>query len=153
MFFGALSLGRIGIIMQIPTEQDWMNYITLDEIVAKKNFFGKTLEEAEAMFVENALVYEEDILWMHSVPFRYYVHAYINYLLGNQSKFDTEAVSCFLSMIEFKAKYDQDDLLAVWTRVQETLEHIRKNHDWFNWNESIFGNLEEKTTRLLSWIK
>jgi len=176
--------------MQIPTEQDWANpYDDLDIGSAKECFFGKTLEEAEKMFVYNALHYQEDVMWMPSVPFRYYVHAYMNYLLDSQSEHDTDTASCFLGLVEFKAglykapprtfwahaKYtvwlasmrflgvikhnvngydnqsDQNDLRAVWLRVKETIEYIRNNPDWFDWNESIYGNLEARTTRLLSW--
>ena len=58
--------------MQIPTELDWQNpYGDLDIKKAKEHFFGKTLEEAEELFVENALYYQEDILFMPSIPFRY----------------------------------------------------------------------------------
>jgi len=150
--------------MQIPTEHDWGNpYDGLDVEWAHKHFFGKTIEEAEELFVENALCYQEDIMWMPSIPFRYYVHAYMNYLLGEQSKHDTDAASCFLGLIEFKldllqdapsivwARDNQNDIRDVWVRVKETIEHIRKNPDWFDWDESIYGNLEKKTTRLLSW--
>jgi len=128
---------------------------------------------------------------MHSAPFRYYVHAYINYLLGKQSEHDTDAATCFLDLIELKAglyqeaprtiweriketveltfikwilrtpghtvnfggsrDYEQDDLRAVWLRVKETIEHIRNNPVWFDWNESLYGNLEARATRLLAW--
>jgi len=176
--------------VQIPTEQDWENpHGDLDIITAKEHFFGKTLEEAEELFVKNALCYQEDVMWMPSVPFRYYVHAYMNYLLGKQSEYDTDAASCFLGLVEFKAglyqvspctfwshvnetvwltcmrflgvikhniygddhQSDRDDLRAVWSRIKETIEHIRNNPDWFEWNESIDGNLEERTARLLDW--
>jgi len=141
---------------QIPNEQDWTNpYDDADIRYAKKHFFGKTIEEAEKLFVENALYYQEDIMFMPSGAFRYYVHAYINYLQGKQSDHDTDGASCFLSIIKSKMesnmKCDRNDLRAVWLRVKETIEHIRSNSDWFDWNESIYGNLEERTTRLLSW--
>ena len=175
--------------MQIPTELDWQNpYGDLDIKKAKEHFFGKTLEEAEELFVENALYYQEDILFMPSIPFRYYVHAYMNYLLDKRSKGDTEAASCFLMVIKCKMglhedtpctvwsyiretvfhvwlyllglgkslkepdyQSDQDDVRAVWLCIKETIEHIRNNAEWFDWRESFYENLEEKTTRLLSW--
>ena len=141
--------------MQIPTEHDWQNYITLDEIGAKERFFGKTLEEAEELFVDNALCYQEDIFWMHSIPFRYYVHAYMNYLLSNRSEGDTDGASCFLGLLEFRiengGELDKDDLRAAWSRIRVTIDHIRRNPDWFEWDEQFYGNLEGRTTRLLGW--
>jgi len=140
--------------MQIPTEPDWFATDNdLDLKTAKKHFFGKTIEEAEELFVQNSLYYQEDIMFMSSAPFRYYVHAYMNYLLSDRSKEDTDGASCFLTLIESKQEFDQADLLVVWPRVKETIEHIRRNSEWFDWDESIYGNLEERTTPLLSWDK
>ena len=45
---------------------------------------------------------------------------------------------------------DQDDIRAVWSRIEETIEHICKNAEWFDWEESFYGDLEEKTSQLLS---
>ena len=142
--------------MQIPTELDWSDPNTnpnncADIRWAKEHFFGKTVEEAEELFIRNALHWQEAIMFMPSIPFRYYVHAYINYLLGDQSKGDDAGASSFLRLIGYKQEFDQADLLAVWSRVKETIEHIRKNSEWFDWDESIYGNLEERTTQLLSW--
>ena len=136
---------------QIPNEQDWANpYDDATIRWAKKHFFGKTVEEAKELFVENSLCYQEAIMFMPSGAFRYYVHAYMNYLLSDQSKDDCDGASCFLGLIKHKMEYDQNDLRgAVWERVTETIEHIRNNSEWFAWTDSIYGNLEEKTTRLL----
>jgi predicted nucleotidyltransferase len=173
---------------QIPTEQDWQGFDCLDGKTAKKNFFGKNLEEAEKLFdiYYRESCYQDYIMWMPSVPFRYYVHAYMNYLLGNRSKGDADAALCFLGLVEWKIglyqhqperhtiwsrvkdiiakhlfglneynrnqmEHDQDDIRAVWERVKETIEYIRNNPDWFDWIESIYGNLEERAGRLLSW--
>ena len=144
-------------MMQVPTENDWSdpntnpNYCA-DIRWAKEHFIGKTVEEAEELFIRNALHWQEAIMFMPSIPFRYYVHAYMNYLLDNQcSKGDTDGASCFLSLIESKQEWDQADLLVVWPCVKETIEHIRRNSGWFDWNESIYGHLEERTTQLLNW--
>jgi hypothetical protein len=137
---------------QIPTEDDWANPNgDLDIQWARKHFFEKTIEDAEKLFVKNALYYQEAIMFMPSIPFRYYIHAYMNYLLGKQSQWDTDGASCFLYLVGFKIKFDQDILRTVWLRVKETIEHIRKNPDWFDWNEAIYGNLDERTAQLLNW--
>jgi hypothetical protein len=138
--------------MQIPTEHDRANLRgeIFDEW-AKEHFFGKSLKKKKKMFVENTETWYEAVMIMPPIPFQYYVHAYMSYLLGNQSKGDCDAASCFIGLIEIKAKYAREDLVAVWTRVLETLEHIRKNPDWFDWTEKIYGNLEERIQPLLAF--
>ena len=138
---------------QIPDEQDWVtscDHATLRW--AKEHFFGKTLEEAEELFIRNPGHWQEAIWFMPSGAFRYYVHAYINYLLSNQSEEDSGAASSFLNLIKSRIEDGKNDLRgAVWLRVKETIEHIRSNPNWFDWNESVYGNLEARTTRLLAW--
>lgn len=133
--------------MHIPTEEEWemdkyKDY--WDREWAYKNFFGKNLVEAEALFVENAICYQEDLDHMPSVPFRYYVRAYMNYLNGRQSAEDTDAASCFLGLVKFKLEEKPEDLACIWPEAVKTMTHIQDNRDWFDWTESIYGNLDER---------
>ncbi|MDR3232623.1 MAG: hypothetical protein LBT46_02965 [Planctomycetaceae bacterium] len=131
--------------MQQPTEQDWEHDhfdSNLDVEYAYKHFAGKTLEQAEELFAANALCYQEDLMWMPPTPFRYYICSYINYLLGNKSENDTDAASCFIALVKHKLKCERENILAVWNQVEETLKYICLHAQWFNWNESIYGNLE-----------
>ena len=60
--------------MQLPTVEE-INPIPedLDGQTAVQNFFGKSLEEAEALFRENSLCYQEDLMFMGASAFRFYV--------------------------------------------------------------------------------
>ncbi|MEI7929683.1 MAG: hypothetical protein WCH40_14125, partial [Verrucomicrobiales bacterium] len=72
--------------MNIPTEIDWRSEPwDLDIPYAYKHFFGKDLQEAFDLFVDNSACYQEDIMFMPLVCFRYYVLAYTSYLLSEQS--------------------------------------------------------------------
>ena len=68
-----------------PTLRDWRFEEPLndppadDEQYAFHHFFGKSLEEAELLFVENAIYYQEDLMWMPAVCSRYYLMAYCDY--------------------------------------------------------------------------
>lgn len=134
--------------MHIPTEEEWeMDKYgeCLDVKWAYKNFFGKSLEEAEALFVENAIVYQEDVCYyMPSVPFRYYVRAYMNYLNGELSFHDSDAASCFLGLMKWRLEHDPQDALYIWPEAVKTMAHIQANPDCFDWTERIYGNLEER---------
>ncbi|MFM7315484.1 MAG: hypothetical protein ACKO5E_00925, partial [bacterium] len=78
-----------------PTEQEINVYDSLDERCAVKNFVGKSQQEAELMFRENFLTYQEDLMWMGPVAFAYYLVPAMNYLKSIHSNGDSDAVSCF----------------------------------------------------------
>ena len=64
----------------IPSRSDINVFDTLDERDACEHFLGKNIDEAEALFREDFLCYQEDLMWMGPRAFRYYVHAAINYI-------------------------------------------------------------------------
>jgi hypothetical protein len=59
--------------MTIPAEVDWRSEPWgIDTPWAYKHFFGKNLAEAFDLFVENAMHYQEDIMFMPLACFKYY---------------------------------------------------------------------------------
>jgi hypothetical protein len=62
-----------------PSREEINVYDSLDERSACRNFLGKTLDQAEALFRESSLYYQEGLMWMGPVAFRYYIQAAINY--------------------------------------------------------------------------
>ena len=71
-----ILLGNPGLI---PTSNEINVYDSLDERSACEHFQGKNLDEAELLFRENSLCYQEDLMWMGPMAFRYYVEAAIRY--------------------------------------------------------------------------
>ena len=140
--------------MTVPTEDDWKRHTDdLDGNWAYKNFFGKNLTEAYEMFVENALHYQEDIMFMPLPCFQYYVHAYIDYLLSEKSKGDSDGANCFFGIVEIR----KTDICAsgeeLCLRVSELLHHIDKKQDWYNANPEIYGDFSAKANEALNLIK
>jgi hypothetical protein len=81
--------------MRLPTAKDispkfGTDYEGNDERCAREHFLGKSLDEAEALFRQNALFYEEDLLWMGAPAFRYYVPAFIRYIRSEHSRCDPD---------------------------------------------------------------
>jgi len=66
--------------MSLPMRHDINVYDSLNERVACEHFFGRSLDEAEQLFCENALLYQEDLMWMGPAAFRYYVQASARYI-------------------------------------------------------------------------
>lgn len=87
--------------MEIPSKFDWgvVEKNDLDAVCAFKQFFGKSLDEAEMMFRENALYYQEDLISMPPVAFNYYAPVFANYILSGYAEGDSDGASSFLHMI------------------------------------------------------
>ena len=139
--------------MKIPNENDWQGIAEdLDYQNAYKNFFGKSIEEAQELFLEGTLCYHEDLMWMPMIPFQYYIHAYINYLLSDSSKEDTDYASCFLGLIEFLLEHEGLEYLgSAQTQVYETVKFILNHGEWFDWDEKNYGSLQTRAEKILNF--
>ena len=49
---------------RLPTAEEINVFDSLDERCAVKNFLGKDLDQAQALFREISLYYQEDLMWM-----------------------------------------------------------------------------------------
>ena len=91
----------------VPSEKEINIFDTSDERSAVRNFLGKNLIEAENLFSENFLNYQEDLMWMGPKAFEYYAIAAISYLRSvdlNEKSDDDFALFC--SIIDFRLKSD-----------------------------------------------
>src|SRR5580704_9995421 len=75
----------------LPTEEEISVFDSLDERWAVIHFLGKDLEQAQALFRENFLHYQEALMWMGPKAFRFYVLAAIKYLLSEESNGNSDA--------------------------------------------------------------
>lgn len=131
--------------MTIPTEAEWRSEPwCLDIPYAYEHFFGKSLEEAFALFVKNACYYEEDIMFMPLPCFRYYVHAYMSYLLSPASASDSDGASAFFGLVECRAADIQGADAQLMARVVEVLRHLRDNQSFYAASEGVYGSFREK---------
>jgi len=137
----------------IPSEPDWRSEPwNLDVPQAYEHFFGKSRKEAVELFVDNALLYQEDIMFMPAACFRYYVQAYVDYLMSARSAGDSDAASCFLSIVEVR----RDDLRGVndqlAQRVRDVLARLAASQSWYEAAQAIYGDFGARTTALLPLI-
>jgi len=87
--------------MNIPNESEWgvIEKNNLDAEWAFKQFIGKSLDDAEKMFREHALYYQEALISMPAVAFNYYAPVFAKYILSNYAKSDSNGASSFLFML------------------------------------------------------
>ena len=94
----------------IPCREDIDLHGSLDEQTAARNFEGKSLNEAEALFRENSLYYQEDLMWMGPVAFRFYVQAAIACVESTHAIGDSDMVSCLASIFSFRCENNVDGM-------------------------------------------
>jgi hypothetical protein len=116
----------------LPTRKDINVYNSLDEQSAEKAFLGKELKEAEVMFREGFLSYQEDLMWMGPRAFCFYVQAAIAYLLSPASARDCEAVGSFPLSVEFQLEHYQDQLGPITDPLRNAVAAILSEFDRYD---------------------
>ena len=132
---------------RVPTEQDWGNYRDdLDQNDAHQKFAGKTNEEMQKHFRNNAIATTNDLRWMPRIPFQYYMMGFRDYIAsGNfESTWASDSASCFLRLVQEKLENHPDHILAIMPELLPTIEFVANNQTRFDADESIYGNFLEK---------
>jgi len=138
--------------MKLPTKEDINVYNSLDEISAQKNFLNKTIEEAELLFRENSIKYQEDLMWMRIKAFDFYMQSLINYLQSDYSKGDSDIINCMYDNIEFQMNNNNFSIAT--NSVKTMIDYVIIDYNKFDVEEEkvmnlkIYGNLLEKYKQL-----
>jgi GNAT superfamily N-acetyltransferase len=122
--------------MTLPTEHEISPIPEdLDGKVAVKNFLGKTLQDAVAMFDENSLVYQEDLMWMGPPAFCFYLPAVLKHFERQE---DDELVPFIASLFEFRLKHDAAAIEPCFPTMAEICEHLLRQ------GENYVGSSDKK---------
>ena len=123
----------------LPTRQDIDIFGSLDEAAACKNFLGKSLAQAEEMFRSNALHYQEDLMWMGPVAFKFYLPAATRYFASDAAHDDADGIAALLRTIKFRA--GDEHFSSAHHEVNQLLDVVMLHYPKFDIDESIFGDL------------
>lgn len=135
---------------QIPTDTDWHSvHWCIDIPYAYEHFCGKTIPQATALFEDNSLYYQEDLLFMPAPCFLYYIEAYINYLLSDRSKGDCDGASCFFGLIESRYKEVSTVDRETVERIKAVLHRLGSQQSWYDADPDIYGDFGRKAEKLL----
>lgn len=131
--------------MGIPTEDDWRSEpLCLDGEWAYKNFAGRTADEAVRLFEENAPHYQEDLLYMPSRVFGYYVRAFLKYLESDPARIQPDAASRFVGLIELLASSEPDRLRPIWGEVEPVLRRVVERQDEYDADWCVYGSFRTR---------
>jgi len=137
--------------MKKPTKDEINIFNSLDEIVASEHFYGLDLKEAEALFVNDSMKYQWDLLWMGPKSFNYYIKAAINYLKSKESNGDVDFIDALYQIIEIRMKREELELDRL--SLIDLIDFVIQTYQKFEVEEKIYGNLNEKYTVLGNLIK
>ena len=132
----------------VPTLADWQSEPwCLDARSAFDHLYGKTTDEAVRLFEENALYYQEDVMFMPSRVFGYYLGAYMKYL---ESSADDIDALCFFGLIEHKLQYQPSDVQPAWSEIRHLLDHLSTNESIYSLNPKICSRFPKRVARILT---
>ena len=134
----------VSIVMKLPTREEINVHDSLDERTACEHFLGKSLEEAEALFRENSLKYQEDLMFMGASAFRFYVQAAINYIQSDQATEDLDMIRCFARILELRWEFEVEALVPIAPQLASVCRYIAEHHDRFTLQPDIDGDLRPR---------
>jgi hypothetical protein len=138
--------------MKLLTREEINVHDSLDERSACKNFLGKTLEEAEALFRENFFSSQEDLMWMGPVAFQFYVPAAISYVQSANAKGDSDAINCFLSLLESRLEHEPESMKPTAEVLVKACRFIVEHYDQFDVAPEIYGELCPRYEQLIQQL-
>ena len=135
--------------MRLPTATE-INPIPedLDGQRAVRNFLGKSLEEAEALFRESSITYQEDLMFMGAPAFRFYVSAAISYIQSEAATGDPDIINCFAGLLEHRLEFEAEELVAVAPLLASVCCYIVEHYDRFALTPDIYGDLRPRLQSL-----
>lgn len=137
----------------IPTEADWRSEPwDLDVACAYEHFAGKSLDEAVRLFKDNALYYQEDVMFMPRACFPFYAKAYIDYLLSDDSQGDSDGASCFFALVEVRSGEIRSDR-SLAAMVAQALHHLATRQQWYDADMPLYGDFAERSQKALRLLE
>ena len=130
--------------MNIPSRADIDIYGSPEEENACKHFLGKDMSEAELLFREESTLYQEDLMWMGPVAFRYYVKAAIHYIQSDEASCDSDMIHAFAGILEFHLHAKPYELISIAGELLSTCDYIIQNNDRYDLTPEIYGNVRSR---------
>jgi hypothetical protein len=114
----------------------------IDERSTVEDFYGKTIEETQALFAGNFLWYSDELSVLPVKAFSFYVVAATNYLRSPESTGDPDSVNGFCHMLEHRLKHPKLGLpVDALPNIRSTITSIVNDFGRFDADVEIYGDL------------
>ena len=127
--------------MSPPTQEEINVHDSLDERTACAHFSGKSLAEAEALFIESPLYYQGDLMWMGPVAFRFYVQAAVNYIRSEQAMGESDFINGFAGTLKHRFEWESESLAPIAAEMAAICAFVVKSWSRFDVDVEIYGDL------------
>jgi hypothetical protein len=141
----------------IPSQNQWgpVNDWDLDLRDAFERFAGKSLQEVLPYFYDAVLLATENLRFMPSIPFRYYIFAFQKFLLSDDvlnddtGRIDTaDAASAFLHLLHDKLVDSPKDLLPIIDQLMPTVEYVATHQNQYQAPGEIYGSFSSLVSEI-----
>jgi len=122
----------------------------LDGNCAEVHFLGKSVDAAAAMFAENPLCYQEDLMWMGTEGFCFYFPIYDRYLRSDDACGDSDAVSALAAVLEFQVLESKADLSSIASVIRSLVGYVVNNYSRFDIDHEIYGDVKSRLQSVAS---
>jgi len=140
-------------LKHIPTDSEWRSVPwCLDIPYAYDHFFGKTIAEAQQLLEENALYYQEDLMFMPTPCLGYYITAYLQYLMSDRSKGDSDGASCFFGLVEIRHSDINTFTPETVAQTKTVLQKLGTHQEWYDADQVIYGDFATKAQRTIGLL-
>lgn len=141
--------------LNIPLEADWGNYqADLDQLYAHKTFFDKTIDQVIPDFERNVLEKTAELRFMPTLPFRYYMLAFRDFVLSPRlleahNGWDAaDAASCFLGLILEKLERTPKTIAPIMPALMPAIHYVATQQTLYQADEDIYGNFLDKLAQI-----
>ena len=136
----------------VPSEEDWGDYESdLDQKYAHEIFFGKNLEETIPDFERSVIERLDELRFMPTIPFRYYLLALRNYVTSKTvlvNDMAPDAASGFLNLVAEKLRDSFDSIAPVMDEIMPAVEHVASNQEAYDADVDIYGDFTAKLAEI-----
>ena len=126
----------------LPSREEFATRFRIDEQSTVEAFYGKTLEEVQALFAGNFLWYSDELSILPMKPFNFYVVAATNYLRSPESAGDPDSVNGFCHMLEHRLNHPKLGLpVEALPNIRSTITAILNDFSRYDADVTIYGDL------------
>ena len=69
--------------------------------------------------------------------------------MSEASKDDSDAASCFISLIAYKAEHDRDDIVRAWDEIEPVLKRLGLEQDYYDAIWTIYGDFRTRINEIV----
>jgi hypothetical protein len=96
------------------------------------------------MFREHSLYFQDDLMWMGGVAFRYYLPAAIQFIHSDAATNDADFIAHFASTLEFRLEREPHELQPVAKQLVALCDYVVQHWSRFESGAEAYGDVRAR---------